>query len=260
MDTNVSRTKRTPEWLEFGDPRCAEGHFRPKRNLDTWLRQTDGWSQKKLAEVMGTDEGSVSKWISGKKYLTDKALAKVARFTGLSVAYLLDLQHCGDPAEDDYELDALDYTELSDEDIAFLEEHEYVPEDKPLGAWGIDYGPHETRGFAEDLAGESESLWSERWRSERRGLPSRDEDPAAFAKALETEWNYDEHPVIYEYLHMVGDIRDPWHLEKALHDDIMSLRPAKRALLLDNLAEVMLGFAGAMTVAELKRTHESRCD
>lgn len=257
-DDNKQSTRRKPEWLEFGDPRCFEGHFRPKNNLGGWLKATEGWSQKRLADAMATDEATVSKWINGKVYLSDRKLVKVARVTGLSIPYLLDMQHCTNPAEEEYELDALDYVELSEEDVAFLEELEYVPDDRPIGTWGANYAPYETRGFAGDLAGESESLWSERWRSERRGLPNREEEPAAFAEALETDWNYDEHPVIYDYLHMAGDIRDPWHLESALHGDIMSLRPSRRARLLDSMAEVMLGLAGSMTVAELKRAYESR--
>ena len=252
------RGRRKPEWLEFGDPRCTEGHFRPKNNLGTWLKVTEGWSQKRLADEMNTDEATVSKWIGGKLYLTDRTLVRIARFTGLSIPFLLDMQHCGDPAEEDYALDELDYIELSDEDVTFLENHEYIPGERPCGSWGADYGPYETNGFASDLAGERETLWSERWRAERRGLPSREDDPVEFAIALDTEWVYKERLVIYEYLHMVGDIRDPWHLEKALHDDIMSLRPAKRARLLDSLAEVMLGLKGAMTVAEQKRMYEKR--
>ena len=251
---DVKRQSREPEWLEFGDPRCAKGHYRPKNNLDKWLKTADGWSQKRLAKEMGTDEGTVSKWINGKLYLTDRKLVKIARITGLSLPYLLDMCHQGNPADDEIELDALDYSELEDEQDEYLEKHGYsrfVDSDIPEWQWGVPYGPHEVDNFAMELASEQETLWSERWRSERRGLPSRNDDQDAFIEALNTEWDPKEHYTVYTYLHFLGDIRDPWHLADELHKDLMSLRPGKRAHVLDALAGVMLGCAGAKTVNEM---------
>ncbi len=254
-DGDKKTKKRMPEWLEYGDPRTAEGHFRPKRNLDEWLKQTEGWSQKRLAAEMETDEGTVSKWINGKVYLSDRKLVKIARVTGLSIPFLLDMQHCGgqDFDEDD-ELDSYDYWELDeDEDDPLGSWPDREEEDSPEWVWGRNYGPHEVEGFASDLLGEMETLWSERWRSERRGLPSRDDEYDEFVKALEVDWDPEKKYTVYTYLHFVGDIRDPWHLEEELHKGLMDLRPSKRAMVLDSLSEVMLGCAGAKTRDEMAR-------
>jgi hypothetical protein len=96
-------------------------------------------------------------------------------------------------------LDALDYTELEyDEDDAFDSwEEESYEHDKPEWVWGADYGPHETQGFASELLEEQETLWSERWRSERRGLPSRDDDYEEFVKALDKHWDPEESYTVY---------------------------------------------------------------
>lgn len=90
------KRKREQEWQKHGDPRCYEGHYRAKSNLSRWLRETHGWNQKKLAERIGTDESTVSKWLAGARYLSDENLVLIALETHVSLPFLLDLRKYDD--------------------------------------------------------------------------------------------------------------------------------------------------------------------
>ena len=84
--------KRIPEWREFGDPRNIKGHFRPKKNLKTLIGKGKKWTRASLAEAMGLKDPSViSKWISGKRYMSDEDIVRCSMAAGVSVTWLLDL-------------------------------------------------------------------------------------------------------------------------------------------------------------------------
>ncbi len=84
------------EWFLHGDPRCSESHYRPKRNLSEWIRDSHDWTQKRLAEKVGTDASTLSKWLTGTRYLTDASLVKIALATHLSLPFILDLRKYGE--------------------------------------------------------------------------------------------------------------------------------------------------------------------
>ncbi|MBQ3300655.1 MAG: helix-turn-helix transcriptional regulator [Eggerthellaceae bacterium] len=86
------RKKRIPEWRMYGDPRNIDGHFRPKRNLRTLYGKGKLWTRESLAEAMGINDPSViSKWVSGKRYMSDEDVVSCAMAAGVSVTWLLDL-------------------------------------------------------------------------------------------------------------------------------------------------------------------------
>lgn len=91
----VPPKKSKSEWSRFGDPRCGDGHYRPKANLARWLRENHDWSQKRLARKVGTDGSTLSKWIAGTRYLTDAKLAQIALALHVSIPFLLDQRKYG---------------------------------------------------------------------------------------------------------------------------------------------------------------------
>lgn len=201
---------RRPEWLEYGDPRCFEGHYIPKKNLESFLQSSPLWSQRRLADEVGTDAGTVSKWLSGKKYLSDRKLVKVAHATGLSLPYLLDLTHVWT------DIDALD------------ESFGYVDEDEDNYRLGNPYAPHEIDGFADDAL---------QLRYLLTGEVSQGDGKALYEQVAEieaSEWYNDEDISVSELpdyfemrpwiaWHLIGDARDPMHLESELHKYLMEL-------------------------------------
>ena len=74
-----------------GDPRCSKGHYRPKRNLSRWIHDSSDWSQRLLAEKVGTDSTTLSKWLKGTRYLTDTNLVRIALTAHLSIPFVLDM-------------------------------------------------------------------------------------------------------------------------------------------------------------------------
>ena len=202
--------RRKPEWQEFGDPRCFEGRYIPKKNLEGFLQSNPSWSQKRLADEVGTDAGTVSKWLSGKKYLSDRKLVQVAHVTGLSLAYLLDLTHVWT------DVDALE------------EGFGYSYEGEDIYRLGDPYAPHEIDGFAGD---------SLQLRYEITGEVGRGGGKALCEQVLEiekSEWYNDDDIAesdLPDYLemrpwivwHLRGDARDPMHLESELNKYLMDL-------------------------------------
>ena len=93
-DYQPKRQKKS-EWEKHGDPRCHGGHYRPKENLSRYLHDDGKWSRKLLAEKLGTDVSTLSKWISGTRYLTDANLVRIALALHVSAAFLLDLRKYG---------------------------------------------------------------------------------------------------------------------------------------------------------------------
>lgn len=88
----MSRRKGHSEWERCGDPRCSKGHYRPKSNLARWIRDNHDWSQKLLAEKVGTDASTLSKWLAGTRYLGDANLIKIALAAHVSIPFILDLR------------------------------------------------------------------------------------------------------------------------------------------------------------------------
>lgn len=199
--------QRRKEWEEFGDPRCFEGHYRLKANLDSFLRESPSWSQKRLADEMGTDEGTVSKWIGGKLYLSDRKLVEIAKLTGLSIPYLLDLHH----------------VEMSIEYILDKGEYDRGSEHRPPAS-GNAYGPHEVDGFVDDMyhirydldeeliAMSPESVFEQAASFQNQGWLD-DGDYSEESRKLRSwvVWN------------LLGDARNPWHLESELHKSLLDL-------------------------------------
>ena len=204
--------RRRSEWEEFGDPRVFVGHFRPKLNLGKFLQANPSWSQRRLAEEMGTDVGTVSNWISGRRYMSDRKLVQAAHVTGLSIPYLLDLRHVY------FNIDVL------------VQDYEFVKgkEDDHLEL-GKAYAPHEVTGFADDL-------YSLRYQLEE--LVNEDNRESVFAEALATqaeEWYnedgefiedmYEKHDGMqaWKTWYLYGDARDPRHLHEELHAYVLAL-------------------------------------
>lgn len=92
------------EAVFYGDPRCSAypGFYVPKRNLAIILdsRKRSGVTRSGLAAQCGIDDASyVSKWIKGKRYMTDKNVARVSRILNVSPLCLLDLWPVHNPAD-----------------------------------------------------------------------------------------------------------------------------------------------------------------
>ena len=87
--------KARSEWELYGDPRCSKGHYRPKRNLSRWIRDSSDWNQRLLAEKVGTDASTLSKWLAGTRYLTDGNLVRIALAAHLSIPFILDMRRYG---------------------------------------------------------------------------------------------------------------------------------------------------------------------
>lgn len=83
---------KTPDWRRYGDPRNVEGRFVPKRNLKSLMGKGRKWTRASLAEAIGLkDLTLISKWISGKRYMSDADVVRCAMATRCSVPWLLDL-------------------------------------------------------------------------------------------------------------------------------------------------------------------------
>ena len=95
MSDSRQKHQKKSEWEKYGDPRCHEGHFRPKKNLGRYLRDDNNLSQKMLAEKLGTDGSTLSKWISGSRYLNDTNLVRIALTLHVSIAFILDMRKYG---------------------------------------------------------------------------------------------------------------------------------------------------------------------
>ena len=60
------------------------------------LLDREGWSQARLAEAMGVDDSTVSRWCSGARAPGPDTLVRISRVTGLSVDEILGLPTDGE--------------------------------------------------------------------------------------------------------------------------------------------------------------------
>lgn len=87
-----NREKPVPEWRLYGDPRNVLGRYRPKKHLQTLYGKGREWTRESLAEAMGIkDPYVISKWVMGKRYMSDENIARCSLATGVSVPWLLDI-------------------------------------------------------------------------------------------------------------------------------------------------------------------------
>lgn len=206
---NPSKGRR-PEWHEYGDPRCYEGHYIPKKNLERFLQAGQNWSQKRLADEVGTDAGTVSKWLSGKRYLSDNRLVQIAHVTGLSLPYLLDLTHVLT------DIDALD------------EGFGYSYEGEEAYRLGDPYAPHEIDGFADDALQLRYMLNDEVAQGGGKALYEQVLEIEESEEYNDKDITESDLPDYFEMRpwivwHLRGDARNPMHLESELHKYLMEL-------------------------------------
>ncbi len=97
--------KRTRIDMSKADPRVCllpKGAGIPKRNLKEEL-DAQGLTQEAFAAWMGTDRTTVSKWISGARYMTDESIVDASFKLRRSPMYLLDLTGSRIPKPEDEE-------------------------------------------------------------------------------------------------------------------------------------------------------------
>ena len=88
---------RLTEWLQYGDPRCRRGRFRPKVNLKCYLDQEGVTLQEFANNILAGEHdlnatsSYVSRMLSGQVYMPDSVLVRACGYYGLRLDYALDL-------------------------------------------------------------------------------------------------------------------------------------------------------------------------
>ena len=93
MDSGQAVTWKSVLTKANSDPRGP----RPKRNLKEAVTSRYPYTQRDLADLLGVNEGEVSKWIHGKAYMPDKRVIETSVIMGVNPLFLLDIESSSTP-------------------------------------------------------------------------------------------------------------------------------------------------------------------